>query len=175
MDKRHRFCFCWRWSHCRGYHFVSFFFFWFFTDITVVDCGCGLRLSFSIYSSHLISADRVCRVSRRPPALPWVSRLLFSDVREIIITVECVRRIGTKKKQIGATRSFYAVHRSYLVGYNMANAVRKICTKIGNGHQYLLGSTVKTSAYGAGPLMSDPVHSSTGSQVNHGRRLLLGA
>lgn len=38
---------------------------------------------------------------------------------------------------------------------NMANTVRMICTKIGNGHQYLLG-TAKTSAYGS-HLMSDTI------------------
>ncbi|XP_025198600.1 uncharacterized protein C6orf136 homolog [Melanaphis sacchari] len=37
----------------------------------------------------------------------------------------------------------------------MANSVRKICTKIGNGHQYLLG-TAKTSAYGC-HVVSDTV------------------
>ncbi|XP_026817908.1 uncharacterized protein C6orf136 homolog [Rhopalosiphum maidis] len=37
----------------------------------------------------------------------------------------------------------------------MANSVRKICTKIGNGHQYLLG-TAKTTAYG-GHVVSDTV------------------
>ncbi|XP_025406563.1 uncharacterized protein C6orf136 homolog isoform X3 [Sipha flava] len=37
----------------------------------------------------------------------------------------------------------------------MANAVRKICTKIGNGHHYLMGTTVKT-AY-SGSLISDTV------------------
>lgn len=37
----------------------------------------------------------------------------------------------------------------------MANAVRKICTKIGNGHQYLLG-TAKTSLYSS-HLLSDTV------------------
>ncbi|XP_029343676.1 uncharacterized protein C6orf136 homolog [Acyrthosiphon pisum] len=37
----------------------------------------------------------------------------------------------------------------------MANSVRKIYTKIGNGHQYLLG-TAKTSAYG-GHVVSDTV------------------
>lgn len=38
----------------------------------------------------------------------------------------------------------------------MANAVRQICTKIGNGHQFLL-STAKTSAYGC-HVISDSIH-----------------
>jgi hypothetical protein len=47
----------------------------------------------------------------------------------------------------------------------MANAVRKICTKIGNGHHYLMGTTVKT-AY-SGSLISDTVqqHPTKSQQV----------